>query len=93
MNRVAPCEYELDGYEMADGRCLHGTLYIEICRWNDDEVYIDSVKLEVFNEDGDLLETISGDRDEAAVKAIVAVIEADSRQMDFICDEAISAAD
>ena len=90
---VSPCEYELDGYEMADGRFLSGTLYIEVCHWNDDEIYIDTVNLEVFNEDGEQIAVLSGGREEPAIKAIVTIIEADSKQMDFIWDEAMEAAE
>jgi hypothetical protein len=91
---VAACTYALDQYEMPNGMIVSGDLYIEVCQWMDDELYIDSMNLNIEDEDGNVIGTWKGDCDKNAILQKVAeAIESDKRLWAIIHDEAMSAAE
>jgi hypothetical protein len=91
---VADCTYTLDQYEMPNGTVVSGDLYIEVCEWMDNELYIDSMNLNIENEDGNVIGTWKGDCDKNAIlKKVAEIIESDKRLWGIIHDEAMSAAE
>jgi hypothetical protein len=91
---VAACTYTLEQYEMSDGVIVSGNLYIEVCEWMDDELYIDSMNLNIEDEDGNVIGTWKGDCDKnATLQKVAEAIQNDKRLWGFIYDEAMQAAE
>lgn len=91
---VADCTYTLDQYEMSNGVIVSGQLYIEVCKWMDDELSITAMNLGIEDADGNVVGIWSGDCDKNATLAKVAqLIEADKDLWDLVYEVSMNTAD
>jgi hypothetical protein len=92
--RVAPCTYILDQHVLPNNCIVTGELQIEVCRWADDELFIDSMTLDIEDEDGNVIGKWYGSCDKSAtLQKIADMIETDPKMMGFIFDAAAVAAE
>jgi hypothetical protein len=90
---IAACTYILEQHVLPNGLIVTGELQIAVCNWND-ECYIESMTLDVEDEDGNLNGKFYGQRDkDATIQKIAYMIESDSKMMDFIYEASMSAAE
>lgn len=90
---IAPCTFILEEYVLSNGVEVAGELEIEVCHWND-HCYIDSMKLNVINENGEIDGSFHGARNRTATnEAVARMIENDKEIMDFIYEAAMQAAE
>jgi hypothetical protein len=93
-HRVAPCTYFLEQYELPNGAIVTGELQIEVCHWNDDELYIDSMTLDIEDEDGNVIGKWYGSRDkDATIQKIAEMIENSEPIWGYIYDASMIAAE
>ena len=91
---VAACTYILERHELPNGCIVTGELNIEVCEWMDDELYIDSMTLDIEDEDGNVIGKWYGDCDKnATLQGIAQMIESDKTIWGYIFDAAAVAAE
>ena len=91
---VAACTYVLEQHELPNGCIVTGELNIEVCSWMDDELYIDSMTLDIEDEDGNTIGKFYGYCDKnATIKAVAQMIENDTKLWGYIFEAAAVAAE
>lgn len=89
---IAPCTYFLEQHELPNGAVVTGELEIAVCRWND-HCYIESMTLDIEDENGNVISKWYGKRDrDATIQKIAEMIE-NSKLMDYIYDASMTAAE
>jgi hypothetical protein len=89
---IAPCTYILEQYELPNGVIVTGELEIEVCHYND-HCYIESMTLDIEDEDGNVVSKWYGKRNGNAVLENVARMIENSKLMDYIYEASMTAAE
>ena len=90
---IAACTYILDQHVLPNGLIVTGELEVAVCNWND-ECFIESMSLDIEDEDGNVTGKFYGARDkDATIQTIAHMFETDNKMMDFIYEAAMAAAE
>jgi hypothetical protein len=89
---IAPCTYFLEQYELPNGVIVTGELEIEVCHYND-HCYIDSMTLDIEDENGKVVSKWYGKCSSSAILENVAKMIENSKLMDYIYEASMTAAE
>lgn len=89
---IAPCTYILEQHELPNGVIVTGELEIEVCHYND-ECYIESMTLDIEDEDGNVVGKWYGKRHGNPTLENIARMIENSKYMDYIYEASMIAAE